>query len=297
MFLLLLLLALALANIVASLNSRSLLKVGRLPSRLFNLANDASFLYDRRDDVYESKILSLAIENCKKCLEAENSLIEIEFPPSRKSDISVSETLAQNRVFVRQFVKSWSTLGKSLWVLFPDNKEANLAKSDPNWGSNEKLPFTVTSLESVVKMKESEMDSSLLPKLIISVNPGFNVEEWIQLSKIKFNAPTIVVNGNLDRLRNGYYPWFFYPELTSVSKTYYSKASQALFLSPIAVRGDRFAAWLTKVYVAPWQVLLRDKTTTGSCDVILSSDMSPDATKIWNIAKTEYISRNGGGWF
>ena len=295
---LLLLITFALAHIATSLTGGgSLLKAGRLPLRLFSLATDASFLYDRKDDVYESKILALAIQNCKKCLEAENSLIEIEFPPSRKSDISVSETLAKNRVFVRKFLQSWSNLGKSLWVLFPDNKEANLAKLDPNWGSNEKLSFTVTSLESVVKMRASEMDATLLPKLIICVNPGFNVEEWIQLSKIQFNAPTIVINGNLDRLRNGYYPSFFYPELTRVSKDYYSKASQALFLSPIAIRGDRFAAWLTKTYLAPWQVLLRDRTAAGACDVILSSDTPPDATKAWNAAKTEYISRNGGGWF
>lgn len=195
----LLLLILLSINSIASLALKRLRKY-RLNLQL-NIATDASFLYDRNENVYESRILSLAIENTKKCLEESNSLIEIEFPPSRKSDVSVSETLAKNRIFTRGFVRSWSSsLGKRLWVLFPDNKEANLAKQDTSWGLNDKLPFTVTSIESVVKMSEAEMDVESLPQLIIAVNPGFNVEEWIQLSKIKFSAPTVVINGNLDRV-------------------------------------------------------------------------------------------------
>ena len=32
------------------------------------------------------------------------------------------------------------------------------------------------------------------------------------------------------KLRNGYYPSFFYPELAMVSKSYYSQATQAFFV-------------------------------------------------------------------
>lgn len=36
--------------------------------------------------------------------------------------------------------------------------------------------------------------------------PRFNVEEFLDLEKIDRGVPTIIVNGNLDRVRSGYYP-------------------------------------------------------------------------------------------
>jgi hypothetical protein len=59
------------------------------------------------------------------------------------------------------------------------------------------IPFTVTSIS-----KELESKSFSAPGLIIAVNPGFNVEEWIDLPRIRRGsvAPIIVVNGNLDRV-------------------------------------------------------------------------------------------------
>jgi hypothetical protein len=104
--------------------------------------------------------------------------------------------------------------------VFPDNKEASLAKQV--FGDK---AFTLTSIEGA---KAAPKD--LIPKLIIAVNPGFNIEEWIELPKVTRNAPMIVVNGNLDRLRNGYYPAIFYPGLTKVTKEFYSKAEQAFYI-------------------------------------------------------------------
>lgn len=92
-----------------------------------------------------------------------------------------------------------------------------------SFGDN--LPFTLTSIEGA---KLAPADQT--PKLMVSVNPGFNVEEWIELVGVTRGAPLIVINGNLDRLRNGYYPALFYPGLSRVNKDFYSKATQALFL-------------------------------------------------------------------
>ena len=61
-------------------------------------------------------------------------------------------------------------LGKKLWVVFPDNKEANLAKLDPAWGSNP--CFTISSIDSLLSVKEYNIPEDALPSLIVAVNPG-----------------------------------------------------------------------------------------------------------------------------
>ena len=180
-----------------------------------------SFLSSPDQTLYLSSILRRSVDSCKLCLKNDCRLIEIEFPANRKSDLSVTETLDTNRRFAREFAQSFSSLGKRLWMVFPDRKEASLAKK--SFGEN--LPFTLTSIEGAQTAPQDQR-----PELILAINPGFNVEEWIELSRVPREAPMVVINGNLDRLRNGYYPSLFYPGLAKVSKEFYAKATQALFL-------------------------------------------------------------------
>jgi hypothetical protein len=162
---------------------------------MMSLQGQTSFLIESKDDKYRLYCLRKSIDACNSLLKTNEKLIEVEFPISRKSDFSVSQTLDENKKFVREFVKTWSSLGKDLCVLFPDDKERRLATSSSQWGNN--LPFFVTSIEEMLKIKD---DYS--PKLLIAINPGFNVNEWIDLTTIysKRNVPMIVFNGNLDRV-------------------------------------------------------------------------------------------------
>lgn len=180
-----------------------------------------SFLSSPDQSFYLSSILRRSVDSCKLCLKNSCTLIEVEFPANRKSDLSVTETLDTNRRFARDFAQSFSSLGKKLWMVFPDRKEASLARK--SFGEN--LPFTLTSIEGAQAAPPDQR-----PELILAINPGFNVEEWIELSRVSRDAPMIVINGNLDRLRNGYYPSLFYPGLAKVSKEFYALATQALFL-------------------------------------------------------------------
>ena len=50
--------------------------------------------------------------------------MEVEFPATLSNDISVTETLNTNRAWVREFAKAFESLGKDLWVVFPDASEA-----------------------------------------------------------------------------------------------------------------------------------------------------------------------------
>ena len=67
--------------------------------------------------------LRLSVDGCKNGLKNEVKLLEVEFPALLKNDISVTETLNTNRKFIREFVKSFTSYGPDLWIVFPDQSE------------------------------------------------------------------------------------------------------------------------------------------------------------------------------
>lgn len=151
------------------------------------------FLSSKEQTSYISNCLRLSVESCKQSIQDGKCYIEIDFPPNRKSDLSVTETLDTNRAFIREFSRAWLDYGKDLWIVFPDADESRLAKQSREWGDS--IPFTVTSIKAAIgSVKE------YCPKLLIVVNPGFNVDEWIELPKLDIGCPIIIVNGNLERV-------------------------------------------------------------------------------------------------
>jgi len=268
------------------------MQLGRTRAIRLAMSTSATFAFlgDPSQSAYIANVLRRSTDATKQALQDGAKLIEIEFPSNRKNDLSVTETLDTTRAFVREFVKdsAFSSLGKDMWVLFPDKSESSLARK--KWGEN--LPFTLSSIEGA--LSDTAANSATRPKLIMCVSPGFNVEEWIALEKLEDRqAPIICINGNLDRLRNGYYPWFFYPELTRVTKAFYSRFTQALFLNPIAVSGDRLGAWLCKLYNSPWLVLVKANERGSDFDIISSTEREPDAKTSWAQASSEYKKRTG----
>ena len=180
----------------------------------------ANFLVDKGQEQYLATVLRRAIAGTQQLLNEGEKLIEVEFVADRKSDLSLSETLDTTLQFSYEFVKVFKGEGENLWVVLPDKKEVSLARK--RWG--ETLPFTLTSIDSVAETKPA-----MQPALMVVCSPGFNIDEYINLVKAVAQAgqpPVVVINGNLDRLRNGYYPSFFYPGLARVSKEYFSQAVQ-----------------------------------------------------------------------
>lgn len=135
------------------------LSSGLVLNRMTMTFNGRSAFLAGKDDVYISTCLRRSVDGTKICLNDSNMLIEVEFPISRKSDLSVSETLDSNRKFVFEFAKAFKNYGKDLWVVFPDNKEALLAKK-----SMDQFEFTLTSISSA---QSAAID--VIPKLIIAV--------------------------------------------------------------------------------------------------------------------------------
>lgn len=276
---------------------------------LYN-SNSYDYLINRDPNVYINNVLRKSIDSTKLCINNNATKIEISFPEIIKNDISVIESLNLNRAFVLEYIKSFSSYGKKLWVLFPDNKELKLAldkwNNNNNGDTNIKDTFTITSLTEASKILNTNNNdngnygndnnelSVLQPEVLVVVNPGFNVNEWIDLANLNTNAIVIVINGNLDRLRNGYYPSIFYPTLTKVTNTYYRSFIQAFFIQNIAVNGDRYGGWLLKNYPNNWIVVIKNKNNIYERLVEYDQEQQPNAQIVWKTAKVAYQNIWGG---
>jgi len=67
----------------------------------------------------------------------------------------------------------------------------------------------------------------------------------------------VVVNGQLDKLRDGYYNKFIFPKIAKVTDRFYRDFEPVFYLKPLLDKG--FAGWLYRVYPEPWQVVLQQK--------------------------------------
>lgn len=55
------------------------------------------------------------------------------------------------------------------------------------------------------------------------------MEDWINVEQIHDNnadGSTIIVNGALDKVRDGYYPAVFFPALAQTTKRFYAKPNK-----------------------------------------------------------------------
>jgi Domain of unknown function (DUF1995) len=104
-------------------------------------------------------------------------------------------------------------------------------------------------------------------RLALMCQPGNGgpVEDWINVQALHQVSspqyPTIVVNGALDKVRDGYYPAIFFPALAK-TVPFYRQFEAILVAKPIADKG--LYGWLYRVYPEPWQVILQTTRTVPS---------------------------------
>jgi hypothetical protein len=99
------------------------------------------------------------------------------------------------------------------------------------------------------KLIEGENSPSAL-NLIIQPGNGGPVEDWINCEKIHLasspDTTMVIVNGALDKVRDGYYPAVFFPKLAATVDRFYKKFETAFYLKPISDKG--VYGWLFRVY-------------------------------------------------
>jgi hypothetical protein len=113
---------------------------------------------------------------------------------------------------------------------------------------------------SGLELEGTTTTSSSSPALHLVCQPGNGgpVEDWVNVKAIHKNAggkiPTCIVNGALDKVRDGYYAGFIFPKLATTFE-FYKQFDAVFFLKPISDKG--LYGWLYRVYPEPWQVYLQ----------------------------------------
>jgi hypothetical protein len=197
------------------------------------------------------------------------------------------------------------------WLVFPDDKEVELAKKSwPGALYQKSACYTslraacVTTVQGMNANKQNDnrtfqsawgsslastlnkwaggdgilADSTALDQLdpsfrrlhlICQPGNGGPVEDWINVKLLHDSSnadsatlpscPTCVVNGALDKVRDGYYPSLFFPALAR-TVPFFQRFEAVFVLKPISDKG--LYGWLFRVYPEPWQVVLQTPETT-----------------------------------
>ena len=117
--------------------------------------------------------------------------------------------------------------------------------------------------------------------------PGGPVEDWINVNIFHdasdANIPTCIVNGALDKVRDGYYAPFIFPKLAKTFD-FYRAFEAVFFLKPVSDKG--VYGWIYRVYPEPWQVVLQTPTKNNEGQIVgvedtvaLVSDTRPSYTE------------------
>lgn len=209
-------------------------------------------------------------------------------------DFDNVQELNANSDWCAQLLPDLATTGvlskREVWFVLPDDKECELAKQE--WtgqrfqgaarftsiraatisaaGESQYSKAWGSSIASTVnKMTGGDgilADSSTLDELdpaadrlhlVCQPGNGGPVEDWInteRLHKASSGQLTVVVNGALDKVRDGYYAAVFFPALAA-TVPFYKEFEPVLVLRPISAKG--LYGWLFRVYPEPWQVVLQ----------------------------------------
>jgi hypothetical protein len=103
---------------------------------------------------------------------------------------------------------------------------------------------------------------------------GGPVEDWINVKAFHEAAngvPTCIVNGALDKVRDGYYAPFIFPKLAKTFD-FYRNFEAMFFLKPISDKG--VYGWLFRVYPEPWQVVLQNPVRNKQDQLVIENTVA-----------------------
>ncbi|KAL3691118.1 hypothetical protein R1sor_004769 [Riccia sorocarpa] len=207
----------------------------------------------------------------RAALQDSKLLLEIEFPTGGldsvpgdvEGGIEMSSSMNLVREFCRVFVDGSDKAGRTR-IFFPDVNEVISAKENVFAGTPFKLDYLTkpSGLNDLGLGKKEKMADHVLPtdEVFVCAYPYFNVNEMIAVEELYRESaeatrrPVIVFNGELDRIRSGYYPSFFYPKLGSLAKNFLPKFEAAYYIHNFK---GQSGGVLFRAYPGPWQVLRR----------------------------------------
>ncbi|PNH10484.1 hypothetical protein TSOC_002810, partial [Tetrabaena socialis] len=266
-----------------------------------------------------------AQEAAKAALKDGAPMVEVEFPSTSLSAVS-GDGEGQNEMnasmgFLRQFLTGFRSRAATTRVFFPDNVELAVAQrgqtEDPAAGRKPLEPqfadatfqlgyltqqnaawamfgFYKSGFDPVQMIKDTD-------DLLVIAYPSFNPREELsavyelhdKVARAR-GMPIIMFNGELDRVRGGYYASLFFPEIAkdrcacahapSPSHFPLHQFGRELFPTMITAyyihnfKGTR-PATLFRCYPGPWQLLRRDRQGNVA-DVLWSSEKMPSLKEV-----------------
>jgi Domain of unknown function (DUF1995) len=196
-----------------------------------------------------------AIVSTKAALANGEMLIELQFPAvANMATAALNQLLDANRSFARDFLRAFTVNydADRINVVFPDEGEARLAQK--NWGD---VPFNVRALPKSMKAGRPsyvrEIGALGTDGLILIINPGFNISEWICMELFYGADPIILINGDLDKVRGSYYPKVFYPGLHKTKNRFLSRFKETYYWKQFSNGGT-----LLRRYGGDWSLLYRN---------------------------------------
>ena len=109
-------------------------------------------------------------------------------------------------------------------------------------------------------------------EVYVAAYPSFNVNEILAVEELYAREdcrPIIVVNGEFERLRSGYYPSVFYPKIAKCSKNFIPLFETAYYIRNF--KGSRPGV-VFRCYPGPWQVFRRDPGNSDALTCLLTQD-------------------------
>uniref|UniRef100_A0A7I4AFG6 DUF1995 domain-containing protein n=1 Tax=Physcomitrium patens TaxID=3218 RepID=A0A7I4AFG6_PHYPA len=212
-----------------------------------------------------NELVNQARRAAQAALKDDKTLLEVEFPTAGLDTVPGDEEggieMNTSIVLMKEFCTIFKDEAPTTRIFFPDAKDMELAKTSIFDGTSFKLDYLTkpNGLEdfgfgSKVKMADRVQSSDTV---FVVAYPYFNVnavEELYKGSAAASNRPIIVFNGELDRIRSGYYPSFFYPKLGSIAKEFLPKFETVYYIHNFK---GRSRGVLFRMYPGPWQVLQR----------------------------------------
>ncbi|KAH7315389.1 hypothetical protein KP509_21G047400 [Ceratopteris richardii] len=216
------------------------------------------------------EVLEQAKVATKAALNDEKKLLEVEFPTAGLESVSGDAEggieMTSSMVLIRDFCLNFlaSEQYARTRIFFPDINEVEAAKVGIFEGTFFKLDYLTkpSGLEDIGFGEKVRVVDHLRPtdEMIVVAYPYFNVNEMLAVEELytkgtaESKVPILVFNGELDRIRSGYYPPFFYPKLAALSKSLLPKFETVYYIHNF--KGSRGGA-LFRAYPGPWKVFRR----------------------------------------
>ncbi|XP_012846998.1 PREDICTED: uncharacterized protein LOC105966976 [Erythranthe guttata] len=149
-------------------------------------------------------------------------------------------------------------------IFFPEANEVDFARKSAFGGSSLKLDYLTkpSFFEDFGFGTKVKMADRVKPEdeLFLVGYPYFNVNEMLVVEELYKEAVVgtlrkmIIFNGELDRIRSGYYPAFFYPKLAALTQSFLPKMETVYYIHNFKGRNGGV---LFRSYPGPWKVIKR----------------------------------------